>query len=89
MVQSFENQRNSINLIENKYYYFFFSKYATYIFGHQEKGHEYYQFKKCPTHTIMKILQPQIAPGNQNIESNPLVILQNCLMYSREKEDST
>ena len=36
--------------------------------------------KKCPTHTIMKILQPQIAPGNQNIESNPLVILQNCLM---------
>ena len=45
--------------------------------------------KKCPTHTIMKILQPQIAPGNQNIESNPLVILQNCLMYSREKEDST
>ena len=52
MVQSFENQRNSINLIENKYYLFFlfFSKYATYIFGHKEKGHEYYQFKKV-SHT--------------------------------------
>ena len=90
MVQPFENQWNSINLIENKYPFFFFFKYATYIFGHQEKGHEYYQFKKVShIYNNKNYFNPKQLQVIKTQSLTCLLFYIIVLCNSRENEDST